>query len=350
MKSVVMIGPSPLSRGGMASVIALLLRHGYCDNPRCRFIASQVDGSTLRKACRAGAACCQFIGLLLAGRVGLLHVHVASGMSFWRKSVFISLALMFGVPVLFHLHGGEFIDFVERRLSGWRRSLACGLVARCAGALALTAESAHWLRQRCRLAKVDVFPNPIDCAAAMPRTPAREVLFIGRLERKKGVFDLLDSFPAVLLTHPTARLILAGEGNKDAVLAHARHLGIADRIVLPGWVGDIERAALLARAAVFVLPSWHEQMPIVVLEAMAAGTPVVATAVGAIPEMLLYGGVGKLVPARDSAKLASAILCIMDDNILADMYSVSGLARARSEYMVEVVLQRLQRRYEELAA
>ena len=145
-------------------------------------------------------------------------------------------------------------------------------------------------------------------------------------------------------------MVLAGEGDTVAVLRHARRLGIEARLDLPGWVDPQQRANLLARAAVFVLPSWQEQMPLVVLEALAAGAPVVATAVGAIPEMLLYGRAGIVVPPNAHPRLSAAILCIMDDNILADMYSVCGLARARSEYYVDSVLLRLRRRYEELAA
>lgn len=345
-----MIGPSPQARGGMATVIATLLEHGYGERGRCRFIATHVDGNVLRKAGRAGAALLQLLLLLARRDVALLHVHVASGVSFWRKSLFIAAARLFGVPVLFHLHGGEFRDFLERRLSGWRRRLAYRLIGASAAAFALTQSSAAWLREQCAIVNVEVFPNPIAASTGRPRAPRGEILFIGRLEEKKGVYDLLRAFAAVLERRPDARLILAGEGDTTGVLALAQALDIAHRLELPGWIDAARKADMLASAAVFVLPSWHEQMPMVVLEAMAAGTPVVATAVGAIPEMLLHGSAGSIIAPRDIGCMSASILRIMDDNILADMYSMTGLERVRSEYMVESVLQRLRRRYEELAA
>lgn len=350
MKTVVMLGPSPGARGGMASVIATLLAHGYEEGGACRFIATHVEGGAGRKALRAGAALARFSAMLAAGRVSLLHVHVASGVSFWRKAAFIAAARAFGCPVLFHLHGGEFRQFVDTRLSGRRQRLALRLIGSSAAAFALTADSAAWLRQRCGVARVEEFPNPVAGNGVLPRVPGSDVLFIGRLEHKKGVFDLLQAFGRIAPAHPQARLVLAGEGDSEQVRQVASELGILDRIVLPGWVGEGQRAALLASAAVFVLPSHNEQMPIALLEAMAAGVPVIGSDAGAIPHMLEHGHCGFVIPAKDIAGLAGAIAKVLSDNIHADMLSARGQARVHSEYLAATVLERLRRRYEELAA
>lgn len=349
MKKAVMIGPSPLARGGMATVVKTLLEHGFDEDGRCVFIPTHVDGSALRKAGRAGAAFARFVAMLARGEVALLHVHVASGVSFWRKAMFIGAARACGRPVLFHLHGGEFRAFIDR-LRGPRRRVALAAVGSAAAAFALTEASAAWLRAECGIARVEVFPNPLPAVPALPRTPGQDVLYIGRLEEKKGVFELLQSFAGVLAARPRARLVLAGDGDGAAVMARAAQLGVAASVHLAGWVDAQERARLLAAAAVFVLPSWHEQMPMVVLEAMAAGTPVVATGVGAIPDMLGHGKCGIVVAEHDTNAVCASILRIMDDNILAQNYSANGLLRVESEYSVESVLSRLRRRYEELAA
>lgn len=347
MKKAVMIGPSPLARGGMATVVKTLIEHGYDDGGRCVFIATHVEGSALRKAGRAGAAFARFLAMLAQGEVALLHVHVASGVSFWRKALFIGAARLCGRPVLFHLHGGQFRNFIEG-LPGLRRRVALAAVRSAGAAFALTEASAAWLRDDCGIARVEVFPNPLPDAPALPRRPGQNVLYIGRLEEKKGVFELLQGFAGVLAARPGARLVLAGDGDGAAVMARAQQLGVAGSVDLAGWVDAPKRAQLLACAAVFVLPSWHEQMPMVVLEAMAAGTPVVATKVGAVPDMLAHGECGIVVAEHDTNALCASILRIMDDNILADMYSARGLERVQSEYMVERVLSRLRRRYKEL--
>ncbi|MES2317538.1 MAG: glycosyltransferase family 4 protein [Pseudomonadota bacterium] len=347
MKQVIMLGPAPASRGGMASVVATLLAHGYEDG-NCRFIATQVDGGRARKAAQAAIAFVHVLSLFLAGRIALLHMHVASGSSFWRKAGFMAMARLFGCPVLFHLHGGQFPAYIDRQLTGWRQRLALALIRQSAAAFALSDASAAWLRARCQLAQVEVFPNPVAAWFGPARQPGRDVLFLGRLEESKGVFELLRAFAAAAL--PGARLVLAGEGEGAAVSALAAQLGIGASVVLPGWVDQRQRAGLLASAAVLVLPSYQEQMPMVLLEAMAAGIPVIATSVGAIPEMLAHGKCGILLPVKDTEQLAASILRIMRDSIHADRLSACGLERVKTIYMADIVIERLRRRYEELAA
>ncbi len=173
MKTILMIGPSPASRGGMASVIKTLLEHGYGAGDGCRFIATQVDGSRPRKAGRALAAFAQVAALLACGRVALLHVHVASGASFWRKAAFIATARLVRCPVLLHLHGGQFGQFLDVRLSGRRRRLALGLLKGTRAAFALSSGACTLLRTHCPNASVELFPNPVAPGAPLPACPRR---------------------------------------------------------------------------------------------------------------------------------------------------------------------------------
>ena len=352
-RQVVMIGPSPDARGGMASVIKTCLEHGYEADGRCRFIATHVDGKAWRKAARALAALSLFCSLLARRRVALLHVHVASGVSFWRKAPFIGAARLAGCPVLLHLHGGQFQQFIEQRLAGRRRRLALWLLSGSAAAFALTEDAADWLRRRARIAAVDLFPNPVGGPAPLVRQPGRDILFLGRLQESKGVFDLVRAFAMVRARAPGSRLVLAGEGGAAAVhgiMALAASLGVDQHLLLPGWVDGPERARLLSTAAVFALPSHHEQMPMSLLEAMLARVPAVASNVGCISHILNKGNCGFLVEPGEIHALAASILCILDDNISAEMTSERAWQRVRSEYLVEPVMQRLRRRYEELAA
>jgi glycosyltransferase involved in cell wall biosynthesis len=109
-----------------------------------------------------------------------------------------------------------------------------------------------------------------------------------------------------------------------------------------------EKARLLRRAGVFVLPSYAEGMPMSVLEAMASGTPVVASRVGAVPEMLENGNSGFVVEAGQLDQLAEAILAALDESRSADLSS-RALARVHEFYSAKVVLDRLRWQYAKLA-
>lgn len=352
MKHVVMIGPSLTSKGGMATVNKNLVEHGYEADGRCRFLPTHVEGSALKKAACALTSFVIFLGMLVTGRVALLHVHVASGVSFWRKAFFIGAAQLFGRPVLFHLHGGHFIEFVDQELSGWRQRLARGLIGRSKAALALSRESADWLHRACGIKTVEVFPNPMNLAPppSQPLVRNRDIVYMARIDPIKGVFDLIKAFVAVAAAEPQARVIICGKGDLAPVRALADTLGLGENVVLEGWVGPERRNELLQRSAVFCLPSYEEQMPMAVLEALAAGTPVVASNAGAIPEILEYGRLGVIVPMGDIGKLSQELLRMMNDQEQAEAFARRGIEQIKSVYRIDAVLGRLRQRYEDLAA
>jgi glycosyltransferase involved in cell wall biosynthesis len=197
---------------------------------------------------------------------------------------------------------------------------------------------------------VTVLPNSVPLPA-LPDPALQEpgrILFLGRLETAKGIDELLDAAAALAPRFPQLRLVLGGEGD----LAHARRraaeLGIADRVELPGWIGPAARDAELARAAVFCLPSHAEGLPMSMLEAMAAGRPVVVTSVGGIPETIQDRDNGLLVPPRDAAALAAALASVLEDDALRAHLAARARETIEQQYSLAVVGEQLASLYREL--
>lgn len=351
MKQIVMIGPSPTARGGMASAIDTLIKEGYQSDDKCVFIPTHVDGSMLMKAWTASVALARFLWLLVRGRVRLLHAHVASGISFWRKSLFIALAHLFSCPVVFHLHGGEFQTFLSRQETRpWRR-FPNWIIGRSACIFALTSAVADWLGTRYAGAHIEVFPNPV-AFLATTRTDgnaSKEILFLGRIDEKKGIFDLLRALALLRKSIPDAHLTVGGVGDLDSAKALARELAVDDAVRFAGWVDEATRAVLLARAAILVLPSHYEQMPMSILEAMAAGVPVIATRVGAVPEMLADGSCGVLVSPGRIDELSAAMANTLNDRSSAGKRAIRAMERIHEIYAASAVLTGLRHRYQEIS-
>lgn len=352
MKRVVMIGPSPEAKGGMASVVAVYRANGLFSGGGCRYLTTAIEEHGWRKLAVAASAFLRFFFLLLRGDVGLLHVQGASRGSFWRKLAFMRLARFFSVPVIFHLHGGEFRQFVDQSLHPASRARVVAALAECRLILCLNEEVAAWLRTRIVGVPVQVMPNPIDLRAQPVCSVQRElsVLFLGRLEEEKGVFDLLEAFAAVSQQLPGIRLTLCGEGSaRDEVQRKAGQKGISSLVSFPGWVGGDAKADFLRRAGVFVLPSYAEGMPMAVLEAMASETPVVATRVGAVADMLEEGACGFVVSRGDIAALGEAIHVALTNNERSRVMAQRAAARVREVYAADVVVSRLRQCYSELS-
>jgi glycosyltransferase involved in cell wall biosynthesis len=173
------------------------------------------------------------------------------------------------------------------------------------------------------------------------------VLAIGRLIEQKDHATLLRAFAHVHGAHREARLAILGWGRLEAeTRALAEELGVADAVILPGRV---EPRDWLLRADVFAHSSAWEGFGLVLLEAMLAGLPVVATAVSAVPE-IVTAETGILVPAGDDEAFAAALGRLVADAALRRRLGEAGLARARSEFSVARMAERTLAVYEEALA
>jgi glycosyltransferase involved in cell wall biosynthesis len=171
------------------------------------------------------------------------------------------------------------------------------------------------------------------------------VLTLARLWWRKGLNYLLEAAALV----PQAMFVVAGEGPERELLeTQARDAGIAARVVFLGQRDDIPR--LLAACDVFVLPSLFEGLPLSVLEAMAAGKPVIATDVGGTAEAVIEGRTGLLVPPRDPLALASALSTVLNDRNLAAEFGRAGRLRATNEFSAEKMTLRNEAIYEDVLA
>jgi glycosyltransferase involved in cell wall biosynthesis len=164
------------------------------------------------------------------------------------------------------------------------------------------------------------------------------LLAIGRLIEQKDHATLLDAFARVRGDHAEARLAILGWGRlEDATRARARALGVDDAVVLPGRV---EPSAWLARADIFAHTSRWEGFGIVLLEAMLAGLPIVATAVSAIPEIVVDGETGVLTPPGEPEALAGALSALLDDPLRRRALGEAGRRRALGEFSVAKMAER----------
>ncbi|WP_371497934.1 glycosyltransferase family 4 protein [Kitasatospora sp. NBC_00374] len=198
---------------------------------------------------------------------------------------------------------------------------------------------------------VFVLPNGIARSAApAPVAATDRVLFVGRLERVKGVHVLLDAFRRLLTDRPQARLSVVGDGSDRARLeASAADLVADGRVTFHGWLPAEDVADRLREASVVALPSlWPENFPTVALEALQLGRPLVASRVGGLPELVGPDN-GALVEPGDAAGLATALGALLGDRELLQRLGDGSAARA-DRYGVERFLDALEDHYEEVAA
>jgi len=266
-----------------------------------------------------------------------LHNHFADSSA---NLAMITSALS-GVPFSFTLHGpAELFEprswRIDAKVARARFTVCISHFARSQAML--FSDRAHWRRLKVvhcgvELARYDPAPPPA--------RDGLHLLFVGRLTAIKGVFVLLEA--AARADVPGLRLTLVGDGPDRAALeAEAARLGVAAEFLGFGSQGAVAEA--LARADALVLPSFAEGVPVVLMEAMASGRPVIATRVGGVSELVTDGESGFLVSPGDSAAFAAAIerLSVMDAAARAAM-GAGGRDRVEAEFDVDREARRLAR-------
>lgn len=184
-----------------------------------------------------------------------------------------------------------------------------------------------------------------------PELPARApvLLAVGRLVRQKGIDLAIEALVRVREHHPRARLVVLGEGPlRMELTALARALRVDDAVSMPGRVGDV--SWWYRRASVLVHPARWEGFGLTLLEAMLCARPVVAASVSAVPEIVVDGETGLLVPPEDPEALAAAVCGLLDDPGRASALGEAGLRRARQQFSVAQMTERTLEVYAEALA
>jgi glycosyltransferase involved in cell wall biosynthesis len=352
-KKVVMIGTSYDSKGGIASVVNAYRAAGLFDRWGIVYLPTHCDKDNLHKFLVVIKSYAVFTGLLARGQVGLLHAHVASRSSFLRKSMFILIAAAARRPVIFHLHGGEFMQYYHEECGALSKWFLRFILDHCAVIIGLSTSWRESLTGITNNRNVVCIPNTVSFqnqdTLQSPREPTT-LLFLGRLERAKGIYELLEAIAKLSASFPKIRLLVGGDGNMKNVEAHAKKLGVQDRITLLGWVQGSQKEDLLARATLFVLPSYNEGLPMGVLEAMAVGLPVVSTPVGGIPHAVEDGVEGFLISPGNVDALCAAIEKLLLSSLLRQQMGEAAARKVRNQFAPNKVVPKIEALYFELGA
>jgi glycosyltransferase involved in cell wall biosynthesis len=269
----------------------------------------------------------ELISLMRRERPDILHANSSKAGVLGRLA-----AVVARVPIrIFTVHGWAFE--AHSGPASWAYLWADRLAGRCTTVTVCVAEherSTGLAARTCRSGRTVVIRNAVDVAAA-PRAGSNggtpRLITVGRLKAPKD-FPTLTRALAALPSGSFDALIVGDGPDRPEVEAEVERLGLAKAVRLMGERPDV--AQLLAGSDVFVLSSASEGLPLSVEEAMAAGLPVVASAVGGVPEVVVDGETGLLVPPGDAERLAGALGVLLADPDLRLRMGSSGRARAEA--------------------
>ena len=256
-----------------------------------------------------------------------LHNHFATG----SCTVARLAAPLAGITWSFTVHGpGDLAEPARWRLDD---KVAQASFVACISSFArsqvmLHASRADW--PKLHVIHCGIEPGRYD----RPRAGRRgELLFVGRLAAEKGVPVLLAALALARQVRPSLTLTLVGDGpHRSALEREVRSLGLSDAVTFLGYRSQEEVAQILSRSAALVLPSFAEGVPVVLMEAMATGLPVVATRIAGVAELVEDGVSGRVVPPGEEEDLAQAMLDVTESVATAERMGAAGRSRVQAEF------------------
>ena len=288
--------------------------------------------------------------------VSIVHINTSlNPRAYWRDLVYLGVAKMLGARVVYQVHGGALPHqfFANSKfLTGFlRRTLRAPHLVVVLAQIELEAYREFVPEQ-----DVVALPNGVDCrpfagvptVRSNPDDPLR-LVYIGRVAREKGLYETLQGLRLAHELGVDARLVIAGNGAEETRLRrYAQALGVAPRVCFVGSVFGADKVKLLAGADVMILPSYSEGLPYALLEAMAAAVPVIATPVGAIPDVVTDGIHGFIVPPRDGKAIAEALAVLAGDRERLSWMSRACRRRIQAAFSIERLAQELALHYARL--
>ncbi len=309
-------------RGGIDRLVDLIVESAERDpegNVTVTRLVTRGPGALARAPAVFAKAAAHLCLVASRGGVDLLHINVAAGGSLYRKAFLAMLARQCGIPYVVHVHGSRFDRFWDSIHSVRRRALT-PLFEGSEKIIVLGRYWSDFIADRIPgvIGKILILPNAT-APALGSNEPAADnkarISFLGEIGPRKGTPQLVQALGR-LRDNPGWIATIAGNGQIAEMEKLSTELGISARVAFPGWLDAKGVNAVLARTDIFVLPSFAENLPMSILEAFSRGAAVIATPVGAVPDVVENERTGLLVPVGDVDALASAIRRLVEDPAL----------------------------------
>lgn len=347
---MVMFSPRIDGGGGIATVVRRYFDADLNKKVPLIFIPTTKDGSNSEKIVFFILALVKTLKAFSKRSNRIVHLHVSQDGSFFRKLIVFIVAKLFKKKVMIHIHGSNFQTFISRNcIIRWIAKKQFSLSDRV---IVLSANTQAFIENFESRANVIKLYNPALSVENLRSSNRKglKILFMGRLSQRKGTYDLLD----VIREHKTyftdkkVEFIIAGDGDLATSREIVNNNGLGEIVQIPGWVSGNEKHDLLKSADIYILPSYKEQMPMSILEAMAYGLPIISTFVAGIPEMVEDQINGILLNPGDNKALMTSLARLIEESKLRESMGKESLRIVKHQFDSAEIVSQLISIYENL--
>ncbi|RDX02228.1 glycosyltransferase family 4 protein [Listeria kieliensis] len=327
--NILMVGPDSNEKGGIATVIDNFKNYYVSREHRLYFLNSW---SAVSKARREWKAIRSIRRVIREKQIDIVHFHVAQKGSFFRKALLKSL-LPRRVKTIFHMHASQFDVFYEK--SNWILRFRIRETLRKTDHIVVLGE--NWASYYRKLTKtpISVIPNAVHVPEKFSYDAnSKTIVTFGRIGKRKGSYDILKVAKQIGLLFPEIQFVLYGDGEKEAIMTEIKQLNLAN-VFLGGWASKKDQEKILATSVLHFLPSYHEGLPMAILETMAAGIPNLSTNVGEIRDVIQDQENGMITDPGDILAMIAQLRAFLENRSVREDYSQKARKTIESNFSIE---------------
>lgn len=285
-------------------------------------------------------------GIIKNSRPDVIHITTSGQLAIFRDIALLKKAKKEHIPTVYHIRFGRISQIADNNTREWRHISKAIMLA--SEVVTIDNETCRSIRKYLPDTKVVYIPNPVDISK-LPEPAdkkSKKVVFLGWLIKEKGIEELLLAWKQVFEKHTDWALLLVGPC-LPKYLAYLREKYSFEGVNYEGEKNHEEAMNLLNSSEIFILPSYTEGFPNVILEAMTLSKPIIATKVGAIPDML-ENDCGVLINKEDSSDIVKALEGLIADKNRRVLLGNNAMRKIRTHYCVELVFQEYMREWKQL--
>lgn len=294
-KKVALIGPI-LANGGIATVVKTIISIEKSKNNYEFLIfntSNYKDSSSFINMIIFIKATLFYLTKLILSKIDIAHIHTSSGKSFYRKIFFILLSYFFRIKIILHLHSSKFDEFFISPI-GLKMKIIAFFLKKADVLILLCRNWKEKIEKKYSLKNVFVINNPVPFDTKIINENKQRlnsdlvnILFLGFLIKTKGIYDLVVIADRLSVSSPSHKIFVCGKGEEEKKFLEEINRRDLKNIEYVGWVSGEKRIYYYKNSDIFLLPSYNEGMPMVLLEALAFGLPIISTNIAGIPDVVI---------------------------------------------------------------
>ena len=340
---VLMIGPARSVKGGMTTVVDNYYNYGLDRIVDLKYIETCNDSNKISKFLKEKKGMMEFKKEI--DNFDIVHIHMASRRSTFRKAKYIKLAKKHKKKIVLHIHGAGYKNFYDE-CDEKKKKYVRDILALCDRIIVLSEEWYDFFKNLVEQEKLVVVYNSIVVPDDFEKNiNTNSILFLGRIGKRKGIYDLIEVIEKVIPKYPNLKLYIGGDGEVEKLKKIIKERNLENNVEYIGWTSGEKKNNFLRNVSFYILPSYNEGMPMSVLEGMAYKNITISTNVGGIPKVIEHEKNGIIIEPGDKEKMEMYILHLLEDEKFRKKLSDEARKTIVEKFNIEVIIKKLEEIY-----